>query len=211
MKYIAPIFLCFLCTLAARSQKLWTESDRKYLLENLARTRDSIITETKNLSEAQWNFKESPASWSINQVVEHLAIWELILDRETSQALLGGPHEEKLIRDAGKADSAVVALLMEAKPHITTDYTKPFTFTVPMGTNQGKNNVAWFLKMRNEGINYVDSTTTDLRYYFRPGKNNDVHQIFIIIFAHTSRHLRQIRRIKANPRYPSRSPTKALV
>jgi hypothetical protein len=91
---------------------------------------------------------------------------------------------------------------MEEKPHITTEYTKPFTFTVPMGLNEGKNNLAWFLKMRNESINYLDTTTTDLRYYFlRLGRGN-VHQVYITIFAHTDRHLKQIRKLKLNPNYP---------
>jgi hypothetical protein len=91
---------------------------------------------------------------------------------------------------------------MEEKAHITTEYTKPFTFTVPLGLNEGKNNLAWFLKMRNEGIGFVDSTATDLRYYFlRPGRKN-VHQVFITIYAHTDRHLRQLRRVKQDPNYP---------
>ena len=185
---------------SAQQSKIWSEENRKYLVDNLSRTRDSIIAEAKNLSQAQWNFKESPDRWSINQIVEHLAIWELLLQREVSQALVAGPRAE-LNKDA-RTDSAVVGFLMEENPHIATEYTKPFTFTVPMGLNEGKNNLALFLKMRNEGVNYVDSTATDLRAYFlRPGRGN-VHQVFITIFAHTDRHLRQIRKVKLDPKYP---------
>lgn len=184
----------------AQPTPLWTVADRTYLITNLTRTRDSVIKETKNLSEAQWNFKESPNRWSINQIVEHLAIWELLLQREVSQALLDGKKPE-LIKTA-KPDSSIIAFLMEEKPHISTEYTKPFTFTVPMGLNEGKNTLDWFLKMRNEGINYIDTTTSDLRYYFmRPGRGN-VHQVFITTFAHNDRHLKQIRRVKLDPNYP---------
>ncbi len=202
MKLILIAGFCLLPGMVCYSQKLWTEADRKYLAENLMRTRDSLIKETKNLTEAQWNFKESANRWSINQITEHLALWELILEREISQALFAGPPAELLIKDPKSSDSSIIAFLSEEKPHITTEYTKPFTFTVPMGINAGKNNLAWFLKMRNEGIGYVDTTKTDLRYYFRPGKKDDIHQTFIIIFAHTERHIGQIRRIKANPGYP---------
>jgi len=184
----------------AQPLKTWSNDDRKYLIENLSRTREAIIEETKNLSKAQWNFRESPDRWSINQIIEHLAIWELLLDREVSQALAADPRPE--LNDGKKTDSSVIAFLMEEKPHIATEYTKPFTFTVPMGLNEGKNNLAWFLKMRNEGINFVDSTTSNLRGYFlRPGRGN-VHQVFITIFAHTDRHLRQIRRVKLDANYP---------
>ena len=202
MKLILIAGFCLLLARVCHSQKLWTEADRKYLAENLTRTRDSLIKETKNLTETQWNFKESADRWSINQITEHLALWELILEREISQALFAGPHAERLIKDPKSSDSSIIAFLSEEKPHITTEYTTPFTFTVPLGTNEGKNNLAWFLKMRNEGISYVDTTTTDLRYYFRPGKKDDVHQTFIIIFGHTDRHLRQIRKVKSNPNYP---------
>jgi hypothetical protein len=182
------------------AQTLWTETDRKYLIDNLKRTRDLVIEETKNLTEQQWTFKEAPDRWSINEVVEHLAIWELLLDREVSQALVAGP-QPGLTKNA-KTDSSVLAFLMEDKPHITTEYTKPFTFTVPMGSNSGTNNLAWFLKMRNESLNFLDSTKTDLRYYFLRAGRGSVHQVYITIFAHTDRHLRQIRKIKSNINYP---------
>jgi hypothetical protein len=180
----------------------WTNADRKYLIENLTRTRDSIINETKNLSPAQWNFKESPDRWSINQIIEHLAIWELLLDREINQALVAGERPE--IADVKKTDSSVLAFLMQEEPHIATEYTKPFTFTVPLGLNEGNNNLTWFLKMRNEGIGFCDSTSSNLRSYFlRPGRGN-VHQVFITIFGHTDRHLRQIRRVKLHSNYPKK-------
>ena len=187
----------------AQQPRSWNDEDRKYLIENLSRTRDSIIKETRNLSPAQWNFKESPDRWSINQVVEHLAIWEILLQREISQALLAGERPE-LNDESNKTDSSVVAFLMEEKQHIATEYTKPFTFTVPTGSNDGKNNLAWFVKMRNEDIGFVDSTISNLRAYFlRPGRGN-VHQVLITIFAHTDRHLRQIRRVKSDARYPKK-------
>jgi hypothetical protein len=186
----------------AQQGKPWTEKERAYLLENLTRTRDALINETKNLSQAQWNFKESPDRWSINQVIEHLAFWDLIFEREINQALIAGPRPE-LTKDA-RTDSAVLAFLGEEKAHISPEYTKPFTFTVPMGLNEGKNNLAWLLKMRNEGIGYVDSTKMDLRAYFiRPGKGS-VHQVFMSMFAHTDRHLKQIRRVKLDPKYPKK-------
>lgn len=200
--YCAAIALMATLSSFAQTYKPWNEENRKYLLENLSRTRDLIIAETKNLSTAQWNFKESPDRWSINQVVEHLSIWELLLQREISQALGSGPRPE--LMDPKRTDSSVIAFLMEEKPHISPEYTKPFTFTVPMGLNEGKNNLATFLKMRNEGIAFVDSTNMNLRDYFHRQGRGSVHQVFITTFAHTDRHLRQIRRVKADARFPKK-------
>jgi len=186
----------------AQQPKLWSDEDKKYLIENLSRTRDSVIKETKGLSKAQWNFKESPDRWSINQIVEHLAIWELLLQREITFGFTAGERPELI--DSARSDSAVVAFLMEENPHIATEYTKPFTYTVPMGINEGTNTLAWFLKMRNESIGFVDTTKSNLRIYFLRPKRNSVHQVFITIFAHTDRHLRQIRRVKQDTNYPKK-------
>lgn len=191
-----------LMTSSAQQPKPWTEKERAYLLAELKNSRDSVIIETRGLSKAQWNFKESPERWSINQVVEHLAFWELILQREINQALIAGPRPE-LTKDA-RTDSAVLAFLGEEQQHIAVEYTKPFTFSVPMGLNTLESNMAWFLKMRDEDIGYVDSTKTDLRAYFMRPRKNSVHQVFMTIFAHTNRHLRQIRKVKLHPNYPKR-------
>ena len=37
----------------------WTEADRKYLLDNLIRSRQEIIDETKSLTKEQWNLKKA--------------------------------------------------------------------------------------------------------------------------------------------------------
>ena len=78
----------------SKDQKLetpvWTEEDQKYLLDNLIQSKDELTKEVQNLTEEQWNFKENPDRWSINQIVEHLAIWELIVMHEISVALQMG-------------------------------------------------------------------------------------------------------------------------
>ena len=120
----------------AQDKRLWTENDRKYLLDNLIRSRDMLVKETANLTDRQWNFKETPDRWSINQVVEHIAIWELLLQREISQALSAGPQPE--LNKTAKPDSVILGFLLQEQPHIATEYTKPFTFSVPIGLNNEK-------------------------------------------------------------------------
>ncbi|HEX2607254.1 MAG TPA: DinB family protein [Flavisolibacter sp.] len=182
-----------------QSAETWTEQDRNYLLQHLIASRDSLIAETKNLTEKQWNFKESPDRWSIAQVVEHIAIWELLYQREISLAIAGGL--ETAPPAAQPTDSSVLAFLMEEHPHNTTEYTKPFTFSVPMGLS-GSNSLLWLLKMREESINFLRSEAQDLRAFrLKPGRKN-VHQTYISTFGHADRHLRQIRKIKAHPNYP---------
>jgi hypothetical protein len=176
----------------------WTETDRKYLLDNLSRSKQEIINETKNLSEKQWNFKESPDRWSINEVVEHIAIWELLFMHDISRSLGSEPNPENA---KVKPDSNFVNFIMEATPHHSLEYTKPFSYTIPMGINNGKNNLAWLLKMRDESLAYLKTETKNIRNYYNRG-NSNVHQLYIYVFGHTDRHLRQLKKIKQHPKYP---------
>lgn len=192
--------LCLSVVTMAQESKLWTEADRKYLLDNLVRSRDELIKETKGLTEAQWNFKEAPDRWSINQVVEHLAIYELLFCRDIGRSL--GSKATPEFNVNSKPDSYFVTFIMEEEQHITTDFTKPFTYSVPMGNNDGQDNIAWFLKMRNESVDLVKTANQDLRAHYRNAGSDNVHQVYIYVFGHVDRHLRQIRKVKASGKYP---------
>lgn len=184
----------------SKKTPLWTEADRKYLLDNLILGKEQIIAETENLTQEQWNFKESPDRWSINQIVEHICIWELIQIHEISRALQMGPLPDF---NHYLQDSLYQIDIKASKKNITTDFTKPFTYGVPLGNNEGKDNVIWFTTLRNESIEYLKSETKNIReYYIYFGPN--IHQQYMMIFGHTLRHLNQIRKVKTDPNYPKK-------
>jgi hypothetical protein len=196
------ILLMFIFPIFGFSQqtKLWTEQDRTKLLELLAQTRNAIVNETNGLSPKQWNFKESPGRWSIKEITEHIAFWELLLQREISQGISAGLKPDLV--EKAPTDSVVLGFITEEKPHISDDYTKPFTFSQPLGLNKGEDNVKWFVKMRNESIEYLSKTTDDLRMHFSRSNGNNIHQRFLTTYGHSFRHLRQIRKVKQHPSYP---------
>lgn len=178
---------------------VWTEADRKYLLDNLIRSKEEIIAETKDLTKEQWNFKESPDSWSINQIIEHICFWELIQMNEISVSLRMGPIPDfpQHLPDSVFIDQDPT----RQNKTITTDYTKPFTYSVPLGNNEGKNNLIWYTKMRDESIEYLKKTNDNLRiHYINFGPN--IHQHYMMFFRHSFRHVGQIREVKAHPKYP---------
>jgi hypothetical protein len=199
-----PITLLLLISLpfyaSAQEIQHWTEDDRKLLLENLVRSRDELVKEVQGLSKKQSTFKESPDRWSINEVVEHLAMFELIFDREIARGLQAKAQSE-FNKDV-RPDSYYSDFIMEEAVHVTTEYTKPFTYTVPLGLNDIKNNLAWFLKMRNESVEYIEGTKEDLRLYYRNAGLQNIHQTYLYVFGHVDRHLRQIRKIKQHQNYP---------
>jgi hypothetical protein len=132
--------------------------------------------------------------------VEHIATWELLMSHRISNQLRNDPHPE-LSKDK-TGDSIKFAFIMEEKQHHSLDYTKPFSYTIPMGLNELNNNVAWLLKMRNESIAFVKTAKQDLRAYYLTGDRSNTHQTYITLFGHTDRHLRQIKKVKQHPNYP---------
>lgn len=198
MKRLFTILLFTFIAFHSEAQAIWTESDRRYLLENLIRSRNTLIKETQGLTKAQWEFKESPDRWSINQIVEHIGYWEMLLDHEIANSLEAGKQPER-IKEA-RADSMFVNFIYEEKKHYSLEYTKPFSYTIPMGLNDLKNNLTWLLKLRNESIEYVKTTNDDLRTHFN--SYGSIHQIYIYVFGHMDRHISQIKKVKANAAYP---------
>ncbi|WP_421764601.1 DinB family protein [Ekhidna sp.] len=174
----------------------WTEEDREYLLDNLTRSKEELTKEVQNLTEEQWNFKENPDRWSINQIVEHLAIYELIFMNQISVALQMGefPQIKKYPADS-------LFLGSDPNKNSTTDFTKPFSYSVPFGNNDGIDNLTWLTTMRNDSIKFIRTDERNLRlYYVNFGPN--IHQKCMQIFSHTDRHLKQIKSVKSHPDYP---------
>lgn len=176
----------------------WSTSDQQYLLENLVRSKDALVAETADLTEAQWHFKASQDRWSINQIVEHLAIWELILMHEVSVSLQIGPIDNL---NRSIPDSIFLNQDPEINPNKTESFTRPFTYTVPRGYNDGINNMSWWLNMRTESIDFLATETRNLRIHYI-NFNQNVHQQYMVIFSHTDRHLKQIQKVKAHPNFP---------
>jgi DinB superfamily len=182
---------------AQDTTNLWTAADRQYTLDNMRRTRDALIKETENLTPAQWAFKDSTNHWSIGEVVEHLALWEIIWAREIGMGVRNKPQPELVATSS--ADSYYTTFIMEDKQHNAPD------FAVPTGFMRGKDNLTFFLRGRAQAIKFVETTKYDLRAHFEltATKNpRNMHQVLIYQWGHVDRHLRQIAKLKAHKDYP---------
>lgn len=198
MKQLILIPLLLLSFFAHTQNKHWSEADRQYQLQNFKRTRDSLVKETANLTDDQWHFKESPERWSIAEIVEHLALWEVIFARDAKILLRNNP--EPVLAMKSRTDSSYLDFIMEEKQHNAPDYSKPTGFI------RGKNNLHFFLERNAQIIRFVETTDKDLRVYFQPvgdGMFRNLHQVFLVQWGHVDRHLRQIKKVKAHPAFPN--------
>lgn len=181
-----------------QTKQLWTASDRKFLVENLERTKSEIIRETQRLNAEQWAFKEDSAKWSIAQVLEHLGLYERIFAQEADIMLSSAPEPQ--LDSTALPDTAYINWMNDPGPH------KAEWNAEPLGFMHGVNNLTFFLFGRNHIIDFIKNTTYDLKkhYTYRWGneKRRSIHALMVVHFGHTDRHLRQISRIKNAPGFP---------
>lgn len=179
-------------------KRQWTDTDRKYLVDNLEKTKQEVINETQNLTTDQWSFKEDSAKWTIGQVLEHLGLYERIFAQEADIMLSAEP--DPLLDSLSLPDTSYINWMNDPSPH------KAEWNAQPLGLMKGSDNLSFFLFGRNHIIDFIKNTTYDLKAHhtFRWGKEKrrSIHALMVVHFAHTDRHLQQIKRIKQSVLYP---------
>jgi DinB family protein len=169
-----------------------TDGDRQRLLAHFEMTEGWLVSELAGLSPKQLTFKMTPDSWSITEVVEHLAIaepqyWQQLLDAVKQPA------------SADKGSTTDAAILWYGIDRTRRD--KTGDARVPHGKYpDAKASLADFRKLRATMKTYGETTQEDLR-----GKRfgeSDVYQWFLMISTHAQRHILQVREIKAHANYP---------
>jgi len=170
------------------------EGDRQRLLAHLEMTESWLGDELKGLSPAQLAFQMTPDSWSVAQVVEHLAIAEPQYWDSVQKSLAGEPTA-----DTGPATDADI--LWYGIDRTRRDRTGEAR--VPHGTyKSAAESLAAFRKLRTTMREFARTTQADLRGFKLQGGNMSVYQWALMISTHAQRHILQIREIKSHEKFP---------
>jgi hypothetical protein len=174
----------------------------------LKRTKDLVLTLAGGLSDAAWNFKESPERWSIAEITEHLGLQEDMYFRELYLLSQVPAMPELKARVAGK-DQRIPGYASDPEPGVATWYLQP------MGRwNSRDKALGQFGRSRDRLTEFVLTTKEDLRVHFtfrdyvRSDKKEslwairDLHQLVLTAIAHTERHVNQMKKVTAHPGYP---------
>ena len=198
MKFIKIFFWGVLMIHHAKAQDtLWTQSNKKFLIDNYLRTQSEVNAAVSNLSVSQWNFKETPTSWNIAEVLEHLNMWQIVTQEHARYMLYNGPRPD--LAKICPSDSANTSFIYEEKKHVSPD------FTIPTGAIPDQANLKLFNAYCDRIVDNIKDANINFRLYFRTftdGYMTNMNQAYIIQFGHVDRHLRQIRRIKSNINFP---------
>jgi hypothetical protein len=170
-----------------------TAGDRQRVLSHLDMTESWLVSELEGLSAAQLTFRMSPDSWSIQEVVEHLAIAEPQYWQQVQDSL-----KQPLGYKSESTDAAILWYGIDRTNRQRTGEAR-----VPKGKYENvKQSLADFRKLRATMTEFAKTTEEDLRGRQLQGGNMDVYQWLLMISSHSQRHILQIREIKAGSGYP---------
>lgn len=174
------------------------QQDRADAARYLEETRAKFLKSIDGLTDAQWTFKPSPATWSIAEVAEHIAISESTILGLIEQKMLTAPAPK-----AGEtmSDDKVITSLVDR----TSKFQAPEMLR-PVNKWATKDAlVKDFNAARDKTIEFVKTTKEDLRAHAtaHPAlKMLDTHQWVLLIAGHSERHTLQIEEVKTAAGYP---------
>ncbi|RYY24240.1 MAG: DinB family protein [Chitinophagaceae bacterium] len=195
------VFLCIilLATVSFTNNAGITEAERKYAADLMVESRENLLTKVKGLTPAQLAFKADPASWSVAECVEHIAITEDGLFGWSQSALKTPADPSK--RDSVKyRDDEVLKMITDRSSKFQAqDGVRP---TGKFTNLQAALNA--FTTSRNKNIEYIKTTNDDLRNHYNdfPFGKLDAYQTIIFMTGHSNRHTAQIVEVMQNPNFP---------
>jgi hypothetical protein len=174
-----------------------TTGDRQRLVAHLEMTEAWLEDEVKNLSDAQVKFKMTPESWSVEEVVMHLAIAEPQYWDQFTQSL-AKPVQPDFKPQA--TDAGMLWYGIDRTNRTTTGEARVPRDQFPTLTAS----LASFKKLRAEMMKTAKETQDDLRGRQFLTASQDLYQWFLMISTHSQRHIMQIREVKAHRDFPKK-------
>lgn len=179
----------------AAAETPMTAVDRQRVVAHLEMTEAWLESEVAGLSESQRAFRMSEESWTIKDVVEHLAIAEPQYWTQLQDSL---SHPSGYTSEA--TDAGILWYGIDRTARTTTGEAR-----VPKGQYASTADaLAAFRKLRGTILAFARESDRDLRGRQLKGGNMSVYQWLLMISTHAQRHILQIREIKAHPSYPAR-------
>ena len=172
------------------------QPDKARVVSDLETSRDAFRSSVTGLSEAQARFKPAPERWSVEEIVEHVAVAEHGMYRFISEI-----HE--VTTDPHAAESA--AALARTADRQTMPLPAPERVYPKRRFESLAGALAKFLENRERTIEFVKNCQEDLRLRLikHPVGLVNGQDCLSILTAHPMRHIEQINELKADPGFPA--------
>ena len=173
-------------------QEIWDENSA---------AREALLHEVRGLSESQLAFQRSPGKWSIGEILDHLALAEQsiarvasrILQRAAGRGLIGEPGSMEAL--SCKIDLKTYDKSVAAPESVRPLPERPLELLLA-GLRESRERL---LEVSSRAEGRVIGNVT-IRH-FQLGELH-FYQWLALEAAHETKHLAQIRAIKAHPEFP---------
>jgi hypothetical protein len=169
-----------------------TDLERQRLIAHLEMTGAWFIDEVTGLTPAQLAFRPAPGAWTILEVIDHLIVVGPIYWQDLQNAVKspGG-------RKTRMTDTDILWYGIDR-----TNREQAIPSEVPKGLRDLNAGLEAYRKQHARLLQYVRTTADDLRSHYVERQGSDAYQWALLISTHEQRHIRQIREIKAHPKFP---------
>ncbi len=180
----------------------YSQQDRESALAELENSRISLSAALESVTQKQSEFRPDSNTWSVLQVVEHLALSENFLFGLMKQMLdqtKPVPDEEKL-PDPREMDQLILTRI----PDRSQKAKAPEQATPKDAYRNRDEALLAFAQRREKTMEFVRETKLDLRRSRGPSPvgTMDAHQWLLMIAAHTNRHVQQIEELRRHELFP---------
>ncbi len=176
-----------------------TEAERNYAVTALSNSKQHIVKATQDLSEEQLNYQPDENTWSIAQIMEHLAVSEEMMFTMVQESLKS-PADPSRRAEVTMKDEEVLNLVEDRSKKVKT--MEPLEPTDRFGSFEGS--LEKFESRRAAHIDYVKNTKDDLRNHYQklPFGTIDAYQTLLFMSGHSERHLMQMHEVMSDPGFP---------
>lgn len=195
---IASVFLCRILT--ADGQTI-TNEERTLVVEMLEANSKRFLADILNVSEAQWNYKPSPDSWSVAEVSEHITLSDGLLLSVVQRSLKAPADSIKANALLGKEQLVIDKLKDRTYKAQAPESLKPLH---RFATRQEL--IEAFKQTREKTAYYVKTTNDSLKDHVVPHPlfgDLTAYQWLVMIPAHANRHVDQLDEVKALKSFPA--------
>ena len=179
-----------------------SQGERDRAMSYLHATRKQFIDSLAGVSEAQWKWKPSPQVWSIAEVAEHIALSEDLIFSAVKATVAAPVDEAATTKTKGKDEMVMKMIVDRSVKAQAPEMLRPVN-----KWKSASDLTAHFKDSRDNTIEYVKTTTEDLRKHVRPHpllKELDAYQWTLLIAGHCERHILQLNEVKTMPGYPTK-------
>ena len=198
--YLLLLFIVFSGLAGTPTSDVLSKKERKFAAEHMKITKAELQDAIKGLSAAQLTFKASPDKWSVQECVYHIAISEKNLWAMLESSMKGPATPEKK-KDLKMTDEQVITIIEDRTNKRKTAAPLEPENTAYKSFDEAMND---FKTARTAHIKYIKATSEDMRNHFVQMSFGllDCYQLCLMISAHTNRHTRQLKEVKADAGYP---------